>query len=481
MIRSLEQRWQILFVVMIGTFMAALDSSIVNVSIPILMNSFHSKVHEVSWVITAYMISFAVFMPLTAWLKDRVGNKNLYIGSLALFTVGSLLCGLAPDLPFLIVARVIQAIGGGALTPAAMSAVAETFDDSERGKALGYWGLGVVIGPALGPTVGGLLTEYLNWRWIFLVNLPVGIIGIYYSLKILPKSNPQSMHPKRPMDWPGFILLGAFLSLFMYAVTMIESRVLSVQTLEIYFAVSALLLGIFIWVESKIPHPMIDLKIFKNKVFTACTILTAARSAALFGGVFLLPILLHDVFGYTETQIGLMLLPGSIVIAVMMPISGKFSDKHGARLMTWLGLVCVSVSMIALGFLRPEHSLFDVSVSLILRGLGLGLLISPVIAVTINSVSKEKVALASTLSSLTQQVGGAIGVAALATFYEWELSSKMRILNSDLKTVSLISLQKAFLVGAVITLLALIPSFFLPKKKSKSAHASTHDIAASAH
>ncbi|MEZ4814078.1 MAG: DHA2 family efflux MFS transporter permease subunit [Bdellovibrionota bacterium] len=482
MIKSLEHRWQILFVAMIGTFMAALDSSIVNVSIPVLISKFNSSVHEVSWVVTAYMISFAVFMPLTAWLKDRIGNKKLYIYSLGIFTLGSLLCGMAPTLSFLTIARVIQAIGGGALTPTAMSLVAETFDSSERGKALGYWGLGVVVGPALGPTIGGLLTEYLSWRWIFLVNIPVGIIGVLMSQKVLVKAPPRSTHPHRPMDWPGFILLGTFLSLFLYAVTMVENQATTASALGLYFGASAFLLFLFVFVERKSHHPMIELGIFKNKVFTACAFLTAARSASLFGGVFLLPILLHDVFGYSETQIGLILLPGSAIIAIMMPISGKFSDKSGARLTTWLGLILLSASMIAVSFARPAHSLLDVSLALILRGFGLGLLISPIIAVTINSVSKEKVALASTLSSLIQQVGGAIGVATLATFYEWKMSSNVQLLNAETKTLSLLSLQHAFLLGSSMTLLALVPSFFLPKKRVQTTlPVSDQEIAASLH
>ncbi|HEX7602671.1 MAG TPA: MFS transporter, partial [Polyangiaceae bacterium] len=165
-------RWRVLGVVMLGTVMSALDSSIVNVSLPNMMASFGAGIDDIEWVVTAYMLAFSTFMPLTAWMRDRIGYRVLYIASLGVFTVGSLLCGIAPTLPFLIVARVIQAIGGGAITPTGMALIAEVFPKEERGRALGVWGVGVMVGPALGPTLGGYLTETLGWRSIFNVNLP---------------------------------------------------------------------------------------------------------------------------------------------------------------------------------------------------------------------------------------------------------------------------------------------------------------------
>ena len=170
-------KWQVLIIVMIGTLMSALDSSIVNVSIPAIMADFGASLDDIEWVVTSYMLAFAVLMPLTAWMRDRVGHKQLYIASLMIFTVGSVLCGMAWNLPSMIIARVIQAIGGGAITPTGMAMITESFEPHERGKALGFWGKGAVMGPAFGPTVGGYLTKYFGWPSIFLINLPIGMIG----------------------------------------------------------------------------------------------------------------------------------------------------------------------------------------------------------------------------------------------------------------------------------------------------------------
>ncbi len=175
--------WEVLGVVMIGTLMSALDTSIVNVSLPAIMADFGSSLDQIEWVVTAYMLAFATLMPLTSWIRDRVGTKQLYIASLAVFTVGSVLCGMAWNLPVLIFARVLQALGGGALTPVGMAMISDVFP--QRGKAIGYWGVGVIMGPAFGPTLGGFLTKTLGWRSIFMVNLPIGIIGVILSLRLL--------------------------------------------------------------------------------------------------------------------------------------------------------------------------------------------------------------------------------------------------------------------------------------------------------
>ncbi|MFA6549400.1 MAG: MFS transporter, partial [Candidatus Margulisiibacteriota bacterium] len=193
-------------VVMIGMIMSMLDSSIVNVSIPAIMADFGSNVTEIEWVITAYMLAFAVLMPLTAWLRDRIGHKLLYSFSLIVFTLGSLFCGLAWSIPSLIAARVIQALGGGAMTPTGMAMIAEVFDPKERGRAMGFFGMGVIIGPAIGPTLGGFLTVTLGWRSIFLVNLPVGIFAVLMALKMLVRDHPMHAQ-KKPFDIWGFIFL----------------------------------------------------------------------------------------------------------------------------------------------------------------------------------------------------------------------------------------------------------------------------------
>src|SRR5258705_1150718 len=216
-----------LVVLLLGTSMAAIDNSIVNLSLPVMREQFSSNITEVQWVLTAYMLSFSIFIPLTDWLKNRIGFFNLYIGSTAIFTIGSLLCGLSPSLTWLIAARVLQAIGSGAITPAALAIISTVFPENERGRAMGIWGLGTVMGPALGPTLGGILTQHFGWPYIFFVNIPIGLINLLLSYKYL-RFLKAGQTNKEPFNTSGFISLSEFLIVLQYSIAKIETiRLLS--------------------------------------------------------------------------------------------------------------------------------------------------------------------------------------------------------------------------------------------------------------
>jgi DHA2 family multidrug resistance protein len=464
MISRLEYRWQVLFVVMIGTFMAALDSSIVNISIPAMMHSFHSPVDEVEWVITSYMIAFAVFMPLTAWVKEHIGQKRLYIFSLLLFTVGSLLCGISNSLGFLIFSRVLQAVGGGALTPSAMAMVSKVFKPEERGKALGLWGLGVVIGPAIGPTLGGILTAAFGWRSIFLVNIPIGIIGVYYSIKIIRELD-EKLSPAK-FDWTGFITFTSFLILLLFGVSRFESPESDWRWIMALIAISLVFLYLFIRWELRQKNPLLDLKLFKIIPYTSAVVITASRSGALYGGIFLLPILLQSILNYSETISGLFLLPGSLIVALMMPFAGKWADGNGPRGISMLGLFVVSMSMVLFAFIDLESSKEFILSATMVRGVGLGFLVTPIATAAVNSVPYNRITMSSSILNLSQQVGGAIGVAALATFYQARFhhhaTLDMNVAGSLLPQLK--AVQESFAMAGVVMFLTLLPALWLPKK-----------------
>src|SRR5258705_11323706 len=211
-----------LVVLLLGTSMAAIDNSIVNLSLPVMREQFSSNIAEVQWVLTAYMLSFSIFIPLTDWLKNRIGFFNLYIGSTAIFTIGSLLCGLSPSLNWLVAARVLQAVGGGAITPTALAIISTVFPEKERGRAMGIWGLGTVMGPALGPTLGGLLTQHFGWPYIFFVNIPIGLVTLLLSFKYL-RFLKRERTSKEPFHVAGFISLAVFLTGLQYSITKIDT------------------------------------------------------------------------------------------------------------------------------------------------------------------------------------------------------------------------------------------------------------------
>lgn len=429
-------KWKVLYIVMIGTLMSALDSSIVNVSIPSIMADFGSSLDDIEWVITSYMLAFASFMPLTAWLRDRVGHKFLYIASLVIFTVGSVLCGLAWNLPVLIGARVIQAIGGGAITPTGMAMITEVFEPQERGKALGFWGMGAVMGPALGPTVGGYLTKDFGWPSIFLVNLPIGIIGILLAMKLLRNDRPTSLHNARTFDAAGFVFLTMFIVAFLLGLSKGETE----GWTSIYITTCAIfsLIGLtgFLLVESLVAQGIMDLALLGNPVFTSCFLLTAVRSVALYGGSFLLPVFLQNFKGFDEVQSGLMLLPGSLLMAVLMPVAGRLGDKLSPRFMGFIGFFLLADFFFQYRTLDLVTSDWGIVGPTLVRGVGIALLIPPLTATAMNAVPKVKAGMASSMLNIIQQVGGSVGIAVLSLVLHRRTSYHLNIVGSDVSNQS---------------------------------------------
>jgi EmrB/QacA subfamily drug resistance transporter len=455
----LASRKGIVVALITGTLMASLDSSIINVSLPTIMTSMHTSLAAIEWVVTAYMMGFAVVMPLTQWLKDRFGFFHIYFFSLLIFTLGSAMCGWAPTLNWLITARIIQALGGSALTPTAMSVIATIYSPSERGKILGLWGLGVVMGPALGPTLGGVMTQYFGWPSIFLINIPIGCVGLYLTWKNLRPISKQLLVPPK-FDLAGFIGFSIFLIALLHGIALLEKGMLLLQLSLVYFMISIISLCFFVQVELRSKHPLIDLNIFKNQSFVACLCVTFSRAAALFGGVFLLPFFLQNMMGFSETKSGMLMFPGSILVALLMPFAGRYSDARGPRGISGLGLLLLCLSMWLFSNLGSDSSVASILIAMCFRGFGLGFLVTPIAVATVNSVPDSKTALASSLSSLMQQVGGAVGVATLAVFHELMkdhfLSAGLPLQISEQRAV-----QLGFFAAAILVSCALLPAYFV--------------------
>ncbi|HET9869453.1 MAG TPA: MDR family MFS transporter [bacterium] len=504
-------KWEVLWVVMLGTLMAALDQSIVNIALPDMMSDFGCTTEDIEWVVTGYMLSFSTLMPLTSWLRDRVGYRNIYLASLVVFTLGSVLCGLAWNLPSLVFFRVVQAIGGGAITPTSLAMISEVFPPEERGQALGYWGVGVIMGPAFGPTLGGFLTHTVGWRSIFWVNLPIGILGTLLALSLLRRDAP---HPdqRKPFDFFGFGFLSLFLVSFLLAVSQGEEKGWSSAYITVCFILSALGLVGFLVVDSLVEHGIIDFKLFRYPMFAAGSLVIGARSVALFGGMFLAPIFMQNVMGFDEVQSGLIMLPGALLIAVFMPISGRISDKIGPFYPTLAGLIGVVAFMALYRGLDADTTVWGLVYPTLIRGVGIGLLIAPVMAASLNVIPRASAGMASAVMNLLQQVAGSIGIAVLGTFLDHrthfhqmalagriteltpaqsqvvrDLADQARLLglnHAQAHQVGLSALAQqvatagavqgfddAFLFGAAIVALGILPAFLLPKHKVGAAKA----------
>jgi len=413
--------------------MAMLDSSIVNVSIPSIMADFGSGIADIEWVVTAYMLAFAVLMPLTAWLRDRVGHKILYSVSLLVFTAGSLLCGMAWDLPSLIAARVVQALGGGAMSPTGLAMIAEVFDPKERGRAMGWFGMGIIIGPAVGPTLGGFLTQTFGWRSIFLVNLPVGIFAAIMALEMLVRDRPAH-HQKRPFDLWGFIFLSLFLLTFLLGLSRGETEGWTSRYILTCAALALFGFCSFLITESLVKDRIMDLGLFKYSVFSVSMLLTAIRSVALFGGIFLLPLFLQQLKGLTAIQSGLILLPGSLMIAVAMPFIGWLSDKASPRFMSFIGIVLMAYSMYLYRNISIYMSIWQIIYPTMIRGIGMSLLMAPLMTLALNAVPRRKAGMASSMMSIIQQVGGAMGIAVLSTVLDNRAKFHISTIGAQLQT-----------------------------------------------
>ena len=399
---------------MVGAFMAVLDSSIVNVALPHIMSAFGVSRDRVEWVSTAFMLASAVAMPLVGWVAGKTGYKTLYVSSLFLFTVGSAACAAAWSFNSLVVARVLQALGGGAIQPVGLALVAELFEPHERGRALGIWATGIVIGPTIGPTLGGYLTDWFSWRSIFTVNLPIGAIGVIATLIVMRETG----KPKRSqqLDLWGFGFLSLALITALLALSEGQQKGWSSEYVLVNVGLALVGIVMFIAVESAVEHPLLDLQLFRIRNYSLVMALNMIRAVGLFGGVFLLPLFLERLAGYTTIDTGLWMLPGALTLTVTMPIAGRMADRYAPSVLATLGTVITASSLVCYGWLDPASSAFVIIAPQIVRSIGLSLMMAPLQTAAINSVPRPVVATASSFLAVAQRVGGAFGIAVLNTF-----------------------------------------------------------------
>jgi len=446
---------------MMATSMAAIDSSIVNVSLPVMRTDFGVDLNQIEWVVTAYMISFSLFIPLTNWLKKRFGYYHLFLGSICLFTIGSLLCSLSTSLEMLVISRVIQAIGGGSLSPTSLAILSETYPKAERGSAIGWWGMGNVMGPALGPTLGGTLTHFLGWESIFYINIPIGILTIFFAVRHLNFLK-RKIDTDSTLDFRGFAFFSIFIITLQHTVSTISKQGFLSLSFLVGLVITCLMLVLFIR-SAKRAQPLLDLSVFKIAQFNIAATITIIRSLALYGGMFFLPFLLQGLLGYTEIESGLLMLPNALIMLVTRPLSGKMADKGMIRNISITGIVIVSFSFFLFSRIDVGASIWFILFTMAFRGLGMSLLVAPVSTSLLNAVTSAQTQTATALNSLFLQIGGSIGIAVSAvihTFiYEHYLDKQY-----DVKVAEHFALQNSFLITAVIILLAVIPALKLPQR-----------------
>ncbi|MDP4143371.1 MAG: DHA2 family efflux MFS transporter permease subunit [Bacillota bacterium] len=407
--------WLALFVVIIGTFMSILDSSIVNVAIPKMMAIFGAGTDEIEWVLTGYMLTMGIIIPLTGFLSDRFGSKTMYIFALSVFTVGSALCGIANSTNTMVAARVIQAIGGGMIMPVGMSMIYQIVPIEKRGLALGVWGISAMAAPAIGPTLSGYIVEYLNWRLIFTINIPVGIIGVTLASIILRDS--KKVTGKKFDIW-GAVTIAIGLFTLLLALDKVSSKGWTSGYTIGMFAISLISLLLFVYIELTHDEPLLDLGVLKIFPYSLSLIINTITTIGLFGAVFLIPLFMENLRGYSAMQTGILMLPQAIVTGFMMPISGKLFDKYGAKWLTIIGLAIMTFCTYLLSKITLDTPYNTLMLILAFRGLGMGICMMPIQTAGMNSVPPQLVARASALNNTVRQVAGSLGISVLTTILQ---------------------------------------------------------------
>jgi EmrB/QacA subfamily drug resistance transporter len=407
-----NNKWLALTVIILGTFMTMLDTSIVNIAIPKLMDIFHVDLSNVKWVLSAYSLALAAVIPLTGFLIDTFGTKRVFIFALSMFTLGSMLCGLSWSNSSLVMFRIIQAIGGGMIMPVAVTIIFTVFPHEERGTAMGYWGIVGMFGPALGPTIGGYIIANMDWGMMFLVNVPLGILGIAiasYSLENSPTK------PFKRFDIVGFISSVIGIVSLLYVLSEGASIDWDNTTNLILLAVGIISTVVFIVNELTVKEPLLDLRVFKIYNYTVSQIVQTLHGLAFMGGVLILPLYLQEVRGFSALDTGLLLFPSAIAAGVTSAISGRLLVKVGLRKLTVPGLFIVAVTTYQLSILDMNTSVQTILLLSTFRGLGMGFCMQPVGTAGIYAVPSHLVSRASALQNTIKQINQALCITILTT------------------------------------------------------------------
>ncbi len=411
-IQAEQYKWWALGVTIIGGFMSILDTSIVNIAIPKMMAVFSVNADDAQWVLTAYMLTMGVVQPATGYLCDVYGTRRMYLLSLAVFVLGSALCGTAWSNDTMIAFRVLQAIGGGLIIPVTMSIVYQIFPEHERNMAMGIWGISAMVAPAIGPTLSGYFVEYWDWRLIFTINIPIGVVGYVMAMLVLEETPLAVSHR---FDYGGLITsaVGLFCLLLALSKGVSEGWTSAYIITLIFLAATNLIL--FIFIELDHPEPLLDLSLFSDWNFSCSMFGIFLGTMALFGGIFMVPLYLESIMGYTAMQTGLLLFPSAATAGVMMPIAARLADRFGPKPIIVIGLTILMLGSLPLVYVDMDTNYQYVMMVMFVRGIGLGMSLMLITVMGMNTVPFSKISRASSLNNAIRQISGSLGIAILTT------------------------------------------------------------------
>jgi EmrB/QacA subfamily drug resistance transporter len=480
-------------VVVLGAIMSILDITVVNVALPTFQAEFGDPGHEVAyshvaWAVTAYTLALATVIPLTGWAADRFGTKRLYMSAIMLFTLGSVLCATAWDINVLIGFRVLQGLGGGMLMPLGMTIMTRAAGPHRMGRLMAILGVPMLLGPILGPILGGWLIEVASWHWIFLINVPVGIVAIVYAWRVLPRDNPE---PSESFDFLGMALMSPGLALFLYGVSSIPGAAddqYSYTRVWVAMLVGATLVTAFVFHSFRPEHPLLDLRLFKNRNLTVSLITMFLFASAFFGGLLLVPTYFQEVRGESTLHAGLLVAPQGLGAMLTMPIAGRLVDKHPIGRIVPFGLVGILIGMFGFTQITATTSYWVICTQLFVMGLGMGATMMPLFTSALKTLKAHEVARGSTLLNINQQIASSCGVAIMSVVLTSHLQASklaypaMAALRDPAvaDAMSPVAMAKGladaaaafastYWVAWLMIVATLVPMFFLPRK-----HEETH-------
>jgi EmrB/QacA subfamily drug resistance transporter len=445
--------WRISAVVVIGSIMSILDTTIVNVALATLSRELHASISEIQWVVTGYMLSLAAVIPITGWAARRFGAKHVYILSLVLFTAGSALCGLATDTTQLILFRVLQGAGGGMLLPLGQLMLAEAAGPKRMGRVMSVVAVPAMLAPILGPTLGGLILQNMSWRWIFFVNVPIGVIAVIAALRVLPTVKPG---PVERLDAKGLLLMATGLPLLTYGLAEVGvTGSFSSPKVVIPFVSGIALVATFVVHALRVPNPLLDVRLYRRATFSSASFAMFCLGAALFGGMILLPLYWQGVRFESVIVTGLLTAPQGLGAAFAMPIAGKLTDRMGGGPLALFGVTLCTVATIPFALIGAHTSILWLSVAMFIRGIGIGFGFMPAMAAAFASLKRSELSSATPQLNVLQRVGGSIGTALLAVVLQRGLTG-VHTLSGAAHAYG-----TAFWASAGLSALAIIPCVIL--------------------
>ncbi|MFD1825278.1 DHA2 family efflux MFS transporter permease subunit [Mumia zhuanghuii] len=485
-------------VVILGVIMSILDITVVNVALPTFQEEFGSAedplaYSHVAWTVTAYTLALATVIPVTGWAADRFGTKRLFIVAIGLFTAGSVLCAAAQDINQLIAYRVLQGLGGGMIMPLGMTIMTRAAGPNRMGRLMAILGIPMLLGPILGPIIGGWLIENASWHWIFLINLPIGIVTVIYAWRALPGDRPE---PSESFDVVGMLLLSPGLALFLFGVSSIpEKGTFADPRVWVSMLVGALLMLAFVWHSFRPEHPLLDLRLFRNRELTISVIVMFLFVAAFFGSLLLVPTYFQQVRGESTLNAGLLVASQGIGAMVTMPIAGRLTDRIPIGRIVPFGILGILVGMFPLTQITSETDYWKIVLALFVMGLGMGGTMMPMFTAALKTLRHHEVARGTTLININQQIGSSVGVAVMSVLLtnwlppqriwyavvgSWdnpELVPQLggqRVIDAFLADAGE-AFASTFWVAWVLMLLTLIPVAFLPRRREKVLVLDTED------